>query len=83
MAQSPGAAPAGSSAAPARRRGGGAAAGDLGLGGITGGREGTYYRPGRPGFQKFLLFTSSVAPLWGAQDPTLGESSFALTVAKQ
>jgi hypothetical protein len=49
-----------SSAAPARR-GGGAAAGDLGPGGSAGGCEGAYYRPGRPGFQKFLLF-SGVAP---------------------
>lgn len=32
---------------------------DLGPGGSAGGRQGTYYRPGRPGFQKFF---SGVAP---------------------
>lgn len=64
VALDPGAAPAPSSAAPSRR-GGGATAGDLGPGGSAGGREGAYYRPDRPRFQKFLLF-SGVAPPGGA-----------------
>lgn len=44
---------------------------DLGPGGSAGGHEGAYYRLAEPGFQKFLLVSSGVAPRREDRTPTL------------